>query len=155
MRAIGAAFAGWLTMAVVVLVLFVLGSLLLGLERVFEPDLYRATPLWIVCGLGIGLLATALGGWVAARLGRGRGPVLALDVLVVVGTLASELSREPQAAAPGPRPPGQTVLEALKASRVHGVEPLVTRVTNPMVGLLGLWIGATLALRGSRRRAVE
>jgi hypothetical protein len=152
MRAIVAVVAGWLTMVIVVMVLFVLGPLLLGLERVFEPGLYRATPLWIACGVAIGLLASALGGWVAARLGRGRGPVLALAVLVVVGTLASELTRKPLADPLAVRPPGQTAGEALRLSRKHSAEPLVTRVTNPIVGLLGLWIGASLALRGARRR---
>jgi hypothetical protein len=152
-RAIGAAVAGWLTMVFAVMTLFAIGPLVLGLERILEPWLYRATALWIVCGMAIGLLAAGLGGWVAARLGRGCAPVFALAVLVVVGTLAGELTREPEAGPPAVRPSGQSVHEALQGSREHAVEPLVTRVANPIVALLGLWLGATLALRGARRRA--
>jgi hypothetical protein len=43
------------------------------------------------------------------------------------------------------------VLDALSAAREHPREPLVTRVSNPLAGLLGLWIGAQLALRRGRK----
>ena len=152
MRAVAGFLAGWLAMGLVVFGLFLVGPLVLGIERVFEPGLYQATPLWIGLAMGIGLLGAMLGGWVAARLGRGRGPAVALAVLVVVSTILSELSRKPETDATAVRPPGQSVLEVLMESREHAFEPLVTRVTNPIVGLLGLWLGASLALRGARRR---
>jgi hypothetical protein len=44
------------------------------------------------------------------------------------------------------------VLEALSEAREHAREPLVTRVSNPLVGLAGLFLGAGLALRGRGQR---
>jgi hypothetical protein len=152
MRATAGVVAGWLTMGVLVMAGFAAGPMLLGVERVFEPGTYRAATLWIVLALFIGLLGAAAGGWVAARLGRGRAPVLVLAALMVLLTVSNELRRAPATDAPPvARPPQQSVFEALQASREHAREPLVTRVTNPIAGLLGLWIGAGLALRGGRK----
>jgi len=150
-RAILGTVAGWVTMALVVMAGFVAGPLALGLDRVLEPGTYRATALWIGLAMGIGLIGGAAGGFVAARVSRGRGAVLALIALVLVGTLASELTREPAPDPPIARPADQPALEALQAAQEHGEEPPITRVTNPLVGVAGLLLGAALARRGKRR----
>lgn len=154
MRALGGLVAGWLALGVIVIAGFAAGPALLGLERVFEPGSYRATPLWIAVALAIGLVAACAGGWLAARIGRGRGAPLALAVLVLVGAILSELRLTPEGA-PVARPPEQSVLEALAASREHAREPLVTRVTNPLAGLLGVALGAALALLRREERATR
>lgn len=151
MRAVGGFLAGWLAMGLVVIAGFLLLPLLLGIERVFEPGLYQATPLWIALAMPIGLAGGCAGGWLAARIG-GRGPVFALAALMLASTLLVELAREPDGP-PAVRAADQSTFEALVAAREHAREPLVTRVTNPLVGLLGLGLGASLALRRSRKPA--
>lgn len=151
MRSILGFLAGWVAMSLVVMGLFLLGPMALGVERVFEPERYEASTLWVVLAMGIGVLGGFTGGWVGARVGRGRGAVLALATVLVIASIRSAFAPV-SSAEPAPRPPGQSVLEALQGAREHGREPLVTRVTNPLVGLIGLALGASLALRGSRRR---
>lgn len=151
-RAVLGAVAGWLAMSALVMLGFTLGPLLLGLERVFEPGTYQATPLWIALAALIGLGGALAGGWIAARIGRSRGPLIALAVLVVVGTVVNEARAvRTRGVEPAARPAGQSVLDALSAAREHAREPLITRIGNPIAGLLGLWIGVQLALRRGRK----
>lgn len=154
LRSISGFVLGWLVMGLLVMASFVVGPLVLGVERVLEPGTYEATTLWVVLAMGIGLVAGAAGGWVAARVGRGTGPVAALALLMVLSTACTELNRSPapEPAAPVERPAEQDVMELLAGMQEHGREPLVTRIGNPLVGLLGLALGAGLALRGARRR---
>ena len=147
MRSVLGVVAGWVTLALLVAAGFVLGPWLLGLERVFVPGEYRATPLWVYLAMGIGFVGALAGGYVATRIGRGRGPVAVLLLVVLGSTAVSELTREAPSEAPPARPATESTLEALRAAQEHGEEPLLTRITNPLVGVLGLLLGARLARR--------
>lgn len=145
--------AGWFTMSVLVMGLFVAGPALLGVERVFEPGRWEATPLWIGLAMGIGFVGGAVGAWVGVRVGRGRGPAVAMGlVMLVAGAVALTRPAPAPQGEPPARPEGLSFLEAMEGARQHGREPLVTRITNPLAGILGVALGAALALGGARRR---
>lgn len=94
LRSIGAVVAGYVAMAVAVLVVVGLGAWLLVDDPAAPGTAYLAF------NLGVGLVAAALGGWVTWRLAaRGRMKhVVALAVLVLALGLGMAFGAEP---APG------------------------------------------------------
>ncbi|QDU66751.1 hypothetical protein [Engelhardtia mirabilis] len=139
-RKVLAVLAGWLVLTVVVMAGFALGSMALGFERVLRPGSYDASPLWIAISSGITLVAALCAGVVSTLIGRGTGParVLAAAVLVLGTGAAIAGDGRPD---PPPRVEGASAREVMAALAEHGREPLVTRISNPLLGLTGILVG--------------
>ncbi len=146
LRSILAFVSGYLAMAVVVMVLFIVGPILLGVDRVLEPGTYTASSLWVGLAAGITLLGGLVGGVVSTMVARRWRPATILAASIFIMGMVSLAMAQPKPEPP-PRLPGLTIVEVLKNSAEYGSEPLFTRVSNPILGTLGILGGAALVRR--------
>jgi len=153
MRSILAFGAGWLTILVApqaTMMLLTLGMFLLGLligpERLIADEGTDVMWLWRPMALGLSLVQGLAGGWVAARIGRRRGPAVALAIVVVLTPMVASLRT------PAPRRAEPTQVDAPVEGGTMPAGARVMGVALPLLELLGLALGARLALRGARPR---
>ena len=140
------------TVLAFIVMLFLVGGLLagafaaFGADRAYEPGTYDPTLTWIVATLVLGFLAAIVGGVIAAKVGGPRAVrILTLLVLALGGvTLVAELTREKEATEV------RTADVSLMESARHGRQPLWVCVVNPLVGVLGVALGARKA--GAKRK---
>ena len=117
---------------------------LLGVERVFQPDSYEVSMLWIVLTLVVGFLGTLLAGYLCASMSKNwrTCQVFALIVfLLALIQCLSALKRNPDA--PNVRAGEVTYLEALGLA----VTPLWLHFVNPVISGVGVLLGAGLKRR--------
>lgn len=95
----------------------------------------------------ITVLGAIFGGWLCAKIGRGRKPamVLAAIVLVLGGTMAFFTLQKPFPA--DPRDPSMTVKQIMEIGR----EPTWLAIFNPIGGAVGVLIGGVVLARGRER----
>jgi uncharacterized membrane protein YeaQ/YmgE (transglycosylase-associated protein family) len=105
--------------------------------------------LWLAFSFAVGILGALLGGWLCAVIARTATPpkvlagfVLVLGILVAVpGLLPLERPEPP------PRTADVTVLEAMQ----HSKTPPIALLVNPVIGAVGVLLGARLVRRGVPR----
>ncbi len=144
---------GYIVMAIVVMVGFVVGPMLLGADMIFGKGTYNATPLWQSIAVGIGLVGAFAGGLVGRLVARRDIPCYVLLALAVIPSSIAICVYPPSPAEPAVRPDGLSVMEALRDSREHAREPLFTRITNPLAAGLGISLGMLAARRTHASRA--
>ena len=135
-RAILGVLVGYILMAIVVIVLFVGLWFALGVDGVLEPGQFKGTmPLNIGAPL-ISILGALLGGFVCAKISRSRKAVMVFaSIVLVLGLVAAYFTlQKPE---PGPRPPGLSVVDAIKQGR----EPNWYALLNPFLGAGGILLG--------------
>ena len=141
MRNVGGAVLGWVVMAACVFVLMAVLWTALGVEGSFRPGSWEVTTAWSLGSVVIGLLAAVVGGIVCRKVaGDGRG-VLMLIALVVVLGVANALFQPPATGAV--RPEDVAMLEAAGSAE----QPRWLAWLNPLLGLVGILLGARLARR--------
>jgi len=141
MRNVGGAVLGWVVMAACVFVLMAVLWMVLGVEGSFRPGSWEVTPAWSLGSLVLGLVAGVLGGIVCSRVAADRRGAWMLIVLVGVLGVANALFQAP--VADGVRPEGVAMLEAAGSA----TEPGWVSWLNPVVGIVGILLGARLARR--------
>jgi hypothetical protein len=139
-RFIAAIVVGYLVMLVLVFVLFTAAYPLFGVDRLFEPGTYHAATGWIAMSFVIGLTAAMSGGQTAARIApKTQAPLwLATVVLVLGGLMAIPVAMSADSNRGGVRPPTATMSDAM----AHAQQPLWVALLNPLVGAVGVLIGA-------------
>jgi hypothetical protein len=82
---------GYIVMAIFAFAIFTCAYLGLGVDRVFEPESYNVSAIWIVIMIAIALIGGILGGLVCAAISKSKGAcmvfagiVLALGLIVAV-----------------------------------------------------------------------
>jgi hypothetical protein len=140
---IGAAVVGYVVMVAAVFGGMSLGWLLLGADRAFQPGSWDVSMLWSVIMMAVGLVAAVAGGMVCARLGTGRTPIYMLVGLIVVLGIASAL-------------PDAGVAETVRSSDISLWDamstvrpPALDRWSNPIIGVVGVLLGASRVQKGS------
>ena len=120
LRAILSILLGYVTMAVVVMITFGVSQAILGLERVFAPESYAPSSLWIFLSFVFGFVAAVAGGLVCALVAKRAQPpmvlaglVFALGLLLAVFALTSD-------APVGVRAADVTFAEAVQNARQPG-----------------------------------
>ena len=116
----------------------------LGVERVFQPDSYEVSMLWIIVTLVIALLGTMFAGYLCAAISKSwrTCQVFALIVfLLALVQCLSALRRDSEG--PNVRAGEVTYLEAIG----HAVTPTWLHFVNPVVNGLGILLGARLKRR--------
>ncbi len=83
-RSILAVIAGYLTMAVLVMVTLSVAFIAIGADRAYKPDSFEVSNLWLVIWGISGLVSAKIGGFVCRRIAGRVGPVFGLVGLVVV-----------------------------------------------------------------------
>ena len=73
-----------IVMAIFITVVFIGVFLALGVERVFQPDSYKVSTLWLVLSAAISLCGSILGGFVCAAISKSMRACQALALIVLV-----------------------------------------------------------------------
>ena len=140
-RNVGGAVLGWVVMAACVAGLMAALWMVLGEEGSFRTGSWEVTQAWSLGSVAIGLLAAVVGGSVCAKVAGDDRGVLMLVALVVILGVANALFQAP--VADSVRPEGVAMLDAAGSAR----EPVWVSWLNPVLGLVGVLLGARLARR--------
>lgn len=144
-RSILAGILGYVCMVLVVMLGALVQWLILGPVGAFEPDSTIASTNWAVAACISGLIASIVGGVVAARIDRVApqrgvriliGIVLVLGILTAVGTMFGE---------PKKLPAGKELadMEFVEAGQ-YATSPVWFNWLIPFIGATGAWAGACL-----------
>jgi len=141
-RVIGGVIAGYVAIFVAVFVLMTLAWMLLGPAGSFQPGTWDVTTTWIVVSVVVGLVGAIAGGYVCALVARDpRGPKALVGVVVVLGILfAIPVLTGGGDAVLGPRPDVVPMMDAMQ----RGQQPAWIALMNPILGAIGVLIGARL-----------
>lgn len=137
LRSIVAVIVSYVAMAVFVMALFMGLWFGLGPDGLLQPGSFKGNMLISIAAPGITVVGGLLGGWLCAKIGRGRGPVMALAGLVLgLGLLMAYFTLQKPYPA-DPRPAGMTVQEIMEVGR----EPTWVAIVNPIAGAGAVLIG--------------
>ena len=139
LKSILAIIASYVVMFVVFLAVFSGLYFVLGVERVFQPDSYEVSTLWIVLTLVIGFLVAMFSGWLCAAISKSWRTcrIFALIVFVLAALQCfSALKRNPDA--PNVRAGEVGMFDAMSLA----VTPLWLHFVNPVLTAAGVLFGA-------------
>ena len=138
-RKILGAVAGYVVLFFCTYLLFTGFSVALGPDRLFLPGNYDPSMLWIIGAFVIGLISAAIGGYVAALIGKGGAVRIMAGLVVVIGAFVFvQLYREhtPVEARTVELP----TMEAMFKAR----EPLWVAAVNPLLLAMAVFAGGAL-----------
>lgn len=138
LRAIVGVIASYIVMAVIITIVFIGLFLALGVERVFQPDSYEVSLLWLVISIAISVGSAVVGGYVCTAISRSMRAcqVLALIILVLGIILCLPKMREDPHVRAGDVPTLQVMNLAQMPPWMH--------VLNPFLGAVGVLVGARM-----------
>jgi len=144
LKSIAAVIVSYLVVFVLFSAVFIGLYFALGIERVFQPDSYEVSTLWLVLTILGSFFGWMLGGWLCVTISKSfrTGQVFAFIVFVLTAIIClSQLIREGE----GPH---------VRAGEVSFVETFGREVTprwfhfvNPVVSLLGVLAGVRMKRR--------
>jgi hypothetical protein len=146
LKNIVAVIVSYIAMFVLFMAIFTCLYFAFGVERVFQPDSYEVSMLWIVATLVVAFLVTMFAGYLCAVISKNwrTCQVFALIVfLLALWQCFSGLRRDSEG--PNVRAGDVTYLEAIG----HAVTPFWLHLVNPVVNGAGALLGARLKRRGS------
>jgi hypothetical protein len=141
LRAVLGVILGYLTMAVLVFVLFTAAYFAMGADGAFQPGSYDVSTLWLGVSIVLGFVAAVVGGIVCAAISRLPKPPLVLAVVVLVLGILSAIPV--LTTSPGDqeiRPGDVSNMDAMMKAR----QPVWTAFLNPVIGVVGVLTGARL-----------
>jgi hypothetical protein len=146
LRSIAAVVLSYIAMAILVMVAFAGLWMGLGPDRLLEPGSWKGNLFFTIAVPTITAVAGLFGGWMCVKIGRGKGPAMALAALVMVlgMTMAYFTMQKPEPT--GPRDPGMTMEQIMEKGR----EPTWVAISNPIIGAVTVLLAARLTT--SRRR---
>lgn len=140
LKAILAVVVGYIVMAILAFAIFTCAYLALGADRVFEPEGYAASTLWMAIMVAVSLLLGLLGGWICAAISKSKrtcqvfaGIVLALGLLSAVVTMMKE---HPDAVRSG----DVSNIQAMQMTQT----PAWLCLLNPALAAAGVLLGARM-----------
>ena len=138
LRSICGVIVGYIAMAIVLTSVFLGVYLALGLERVFQPDSYEVSTLWLAVSAVISFCSAIAGGYVCAAISRitGACQVLALIVVVLSIVLCLPKIREDFHVRAGEVP----TLQVMQLAQM----PAWMYVLTPVLGAVGVLSGARM-----------
>jgi hypothetical protein len=146
LRSILAILVSYVAMFVLFMAIFVGLYFVLGIERVFQPDSYEVSMLWIIITLVVAFLVTMFAGYLCAAISKSWRTCQVFALIVFLFALwqcFSALRRDSEG--PNVRAGDVTYLEAIS----HVVTPMWLHFVNPIVNGLGVLVGARMKRRGS------
>jgi len=146
LKSIVAIIVSYIVMFVLFMAIFVGCYFALGVERVFQPDSYEVSTLWIILTLVIALLVTMFAGYLCAAISKNwrACQVFALIVfLLALWQCFTGMKRDSEG--PNVRAGDVTYLEAIS----HAVTPMWLHFVNPIVNGAGILLGARMKRRGN------
>ncbi|MEY2490420.1 MAG: hypothetical protein QOC70_2362 [Verrucomicrobiota bacterium] len=130
--------ASYIVMAIFITVVFIGLFLVLGVERVFQPDSYEVSMLWLIISAIISFCSALLGGYVCFAISNSMRAcqVLALIVLVLGVLLCLPKMREDPHVRAGDVP----TLQVMQLAQM----PVWMHVLSPVLGAVGILLGARM-----------
>jgi hypothetical protein len=133
-------------MFVLFMAIFTSCYIALGPERVFQPDSYEVSTLWLVLTIVISFLGSILAGYLCAVISKSWRTCQVFALIVFLLTLLScisALKRNPDA--PNVRAGEVAYLDALQLA----VTPFWLHLVNPVISGAGVLLGARMKRRGN------
>ncbi|MBK9188958.1 MAG: hypothetical protein IPM33_08370 [Phycisphaerales bacterium] len=142
-RSILAVVITYIAMSVLIVGVFAGLWLGLGPDRLLEPGSWKGNLFFSIAAPSITVLAGLIGGCLCARIGRGRGPVIALAAIVFVLGMAMCMVTIQKPYPADPREPGLTMTQIMEQGR----EPTWLAVLNPIIGAGAVLLSGLSAVR--------
>lgn len=141
-RTAGAVVAGYVAMALVMVISLTGAYALTGSERAFEPGSYAVSGLWVFIMVVVNLLAALTGGITSARIDpRGKGVVILAAVVLGLGLTLALL----QLSSP---PSPEALIRAgdvdNTAAMQQARQPALLLLSSPVFGFVGVLLGARI-----------
>jgi FtsH-binding integral membrane protein len=140
LKSILAVIAGFIVMFIFAFAVCTCAYLGLGVERVFQPESYDVSTIWIVLLIAIALIGGIIGGLVCAAISKSKGACTALVILVlvfgVIGAITTAMKEHPSAARSG----DVSNWEAMKLAQT----PAWLCYLDPALSAVGVMLGARM-----------
>src|SRR6476646_5079559 len=135
-RSILAMVAGYIVLSIFFFVAFIGVYSLLGVDFVFKPESYAVTPLWWVFSAVIGLVGSALAGYVCAAISKSMRvcQIFAGVVFVILILFCIPKMRD---STPRFRSGPVSTMDAMRMTQM----PIWMHVVNPVLSALGVILG--------------
>src|SRR5205823_9203089 len=146
LKNIVAIIVSYIAMFVLLMAIFTGLYFALGVERVFQPDSYEVSMLWIMLMLVIALLGTMFAGYLCAAISKSWRTCQIFALIVFLLALIhcfSALKRNPDA--PNVRAGEVGMFDAMSLA----VTPLWLHFVNPILSGAGVLVGARMKRRGA------
>ena len=141
-----AIIAGYIAIALIIMLIFTLAYKLMGADGAFKPGTYEVSALWIGVSIFTSLVAAVIGGYITTLLSRDFKAGVGLAVLLLFLGLFNAYHQDHKDGATSRQRAGDiSNTEAMMNAR----EPLWVAVVNPILGAIGVLAGARLQ-RSSR-----
>jgi hypothetical protein len=111
----------------------------LGVERIFQPDSYEVSRLWLVLSAAISLCGSILGGYVCAAISKSKRTceVFAGIILIILILFCIPKMRDPT---PHVRAGEISSMDAMRLTQM----PIWMHLLNPVLGAAGVLLGARM-----------
>lgn len=140
LKSILAVIVGYIMMAIFAFAVCTCAYLGLGVERVFQPESYDISTIWIALLIAIAVIGGIIGGLVCAAISKSKGACTALLVVVLVvgliGGIVTAMKEHPSA----PRSGDVSNLEAMMKAQT----PSWLCFVNPVLGAVAVMLGARM-----------
>jgi hypothetical protein len=145
-RAIVAVIVGYVALVCAVFALLTASWMILGADGAFEPGTYQQSPTWLVVASVAGLIAAIIGGLVCALIAvkKSKAPTVLLCIVLILGILELVVNLTSDRGEPLPRTGSVTMTQAIEQAQ----PPIVFLIIMPIVGAIGVGIGARISGRG-------
>ncbi|PYJ09889.1 MAG: hypothetical protein DMF06_08320 [Verrucomicrobia bacterium] len=128
----------YIVMAIFAFGVFTCAYLGLGVDRVFEPDSYAVSTVWIAIMIGVALIGGILGGLTCAAISNSKGACTAFAVIVFVLGLAVAIPALTKEKTSEPRTGDVPNLTAMSMAQ----NPTWLLLLNPAISAAGILLGA-------------
>ncbi len=141
-KAILSGVVGYIVMTIFLVISFSVAYMVLGEEGSYhEPDSWHVSTTWVIMSFVTGMVGAILGGFLCASIAKkeSKAPIVLaaivflLHVYAAAVPLLAEKSTEP-------RPAEVSMADAANKSQL----PLIAHILNPIIGGVGVIIGAGL-----------
>ena len=147
LKSILAIIVSYVAMFAIFMAIFTCLYFVLGVERVFKPDSYEVSMLWIALTLVIGFLVSMFAGFLCAAISKSWRACQVFALIVFVLTLIQCFSalRRNNPDAPNIRAGEVAMFDAMSLA----VSPLWLHFVNPILSGAGVLIGARMKRRSA------
>ena len=140
LKSILGVIVGYIVMAIFAFAIFTCAYLGLGVDRVFEPESYAVSTLWMVIMVAVALIGGILGGLICAAISKSKGACMAFAVIVfalgLIVAIPAVMKEHTSEARSGDVPN----LQAMSMAQT----PTWLLLLNPVLGAAGVLLGARM-----------
>ena len=144
LKSILAVIVSYAVMFVFFLAVFTGSYIALGPERVFQPDSYEVSTLWIVVAIVLPFFGSAIGGFVCAAISKSKRTCQVFAFIVFfLGLLACIPAMKRNPDSPNVRAGEVSNLQAMQLA----VTPMWVHLVTPVISAAGVLLAARMKLR--------